>query len=233
MFYKLSNTTNLQDIEAAFDARFKYPLLYRESSLINGLSEQSLPVITMDDKRTIDYAIWGILPQNYQDDWDKFQNFTNTLNVSLDTLHKLDWIGDIINTQRCIIIVSGFFTSFLYKGEIHPFYVHDKHKKPFALAGIYSRLEDGFLSVSIVVTDAPNELAEVHNLGKDFPFALNANNYEDWLIEDNDFLNNGIKKIKPLDLKAHAISKEFYKNNIIFDTILEPAHYDNLPVFAL
>lgn len=233
MFYKLSNTIDLLEIESAFDANFKYPLLYKTSPIINGLYEQSLPVITMNRPKQIDYAIWGMLPQNYKDGWASFQNLTNTLNIPLDKIKTLGWAHHLLDQQRCVIIVSGFFTSYVYDGEVYPFYVYNKHHKPFALAGVYSTLSDGFLSVSLISSTLRNELKHIHNLGKDFPIAMDCEDYEDWFNLNMDLPNYGIEKIRKMELKAHTISKEFYKNDIIYDAILEPTTYGGLPMFSL
>ena len=176
-------------------------------------------------------AIWGLLPQDYKEDWKSFQTFTNTLNISFSDLNKLTWVRDIANQQRCIVIVSGFFTSYLFEGEVYPFFVYEKNKKPFGLAGIYSTLEDGFHSFSIITSTLENELEMVHNLGNEFPIALDGNNYKDWF--NLDLSKNCIEDLNKLELKAHPVSKEFFKNDISFDSILEPAQYSKLPVLTL
>ncbi|WP_179018701.1 SOS response-associated peptidase family protein [Winogradskyella forsetii] len=233
MFYKLSNTSDVLKIEDAFDAKFKYPFLYKSAPIINGLSEQSLPVITMNNPSQVDYAIWGMLPQDYKEGWDNFQNLTNTLNISLDKIHTLDWAYPLINEQRCIVIVSGFFTSYIHNGEVYPFYVYEKNYKPFALAGVYSTLADGFLSVSIITSTLKNDLNNIHNIGQDFPIAIDNEEYKHWLSKDLDLSISGIENIRKSELKAHTISKEFYKNDIIYESILEPAHYVGLPILSL
>lgn len=233
MFYKLSNTADLNNIEGVFDAKFRYPQIYKTSVLINGLSEQTLPIITMQDTASIQYAIWGLLPQNYKEGWENFQSLTNTLNISVNELENLDWIKNILNQQRCVIIVTGFFTSYLYKGEVYPFYVYEKNHQPFALAGIYTTLQDGFMSVSIMTTTMENELVEVHNLGRDFPIAISAESHYQWLKPQLNLNEKILENINKLELRAHTISKEFYKNEIVFDTILEPAHYNSLPILSL
>lgn len=233
MFYKLSNTADLIEIEGDFDAIFKYPLLFRPSPIINGLSEQVLPVITMDNQKQIDFAIWGMLPQNYAEGWDTFQNLSNTLNISLKNINNMEWAKNLMPQQRCVIVVSGFFTSYVYNGEVYPFYVYDKHHRPFALAGVYSTLVDGFLSVSLVTSTSKTELKHIHNLGLDFPIAMSKDDYKDWFHLDLNQPDFGIGNIKTLELKAHTISKEFYKNDIIYDSILDPADYGGLPVLTL
>ncbi|NRR90602.1 SOS response-associated peptidase family protein [Winogradskyella undariae] len=234
MFYKLSNTTDILQLEGDFDAKFKYPLLYRTTAIINGLLEESLPVITMETPGVIDYAIWGLLPENYKEGWESFQNLTNTLNTSINDLNSSNWLEEDIKYQRCVVIVSGFFTSYLYNGEIYPFYVYEKDHKPFALAGIYSRLSDGFLSFSLITTPAKkHDIKEIHNLGPDFPIVISSDHYEAWLEYDVDLATFGYGKIGHVDLQAHTISKEFYKNQIMYQTILEPAHYNDFPMATL
>ncbi|WP_179336232.1 SOS response-associated peptidase family protein [Winogradskyella costae] len=233
MFYKLSSTANLKDIESVFNAQFRYPLLYNSKPIINGLSEQSLPIMRMNNSNVIEYAIWGMLPDNYNDGWDNFQNLTNTLNISIDKINELDWMKSSLVNKRCVVIVSGFFASYLYNGEVYPFYVYAKNRQPFTLAGVYSRLADGFMTVSLVTTTAGNGLKHVHNLGQDFPICMSANNYKEWLNIDLARSTDNIENIKVADLKAHTISKEFYKNDIIFESVLDPAHYNDLPLLSI
>lgn len=231
MFYKLSNTIDIARFEEEFNINFQYPLLYKKAPIVNGLTEQSLPIIKMESEDTASLAIWGLLPQNYKEDWKSFQTFTNTLNISISDLDKLTWVKNIVRQQRCVVIVSGFFTSYLFEGEIYPFYVYEKNFKPFGLAGIYSTLEDGFNSFSIVTSALENELDVVHNLGREFPIALTGNNYKDWF--NLDISENCISNLNKLKLQAHTISKEFFKNDITFDSILEPAKYNQLPILTL
>ncbi|WP_179346165.1 SOS response-associated peptidase family protein [Winogradskyella ursingii] len=233
MFYKLSNTAEVVDMESAFDAKFKYPLLYQKNEIINGLSEQSLPILSKRNSKVIDFAIWGLLPQSFNEDWKNFQNINNTLNISLEDISNLSWIKALPNEQRCIILVTGYFTTFLHKGEIYPFYVHLKNNKPFAIAGIFSILNDGFLSFSIVTSKSNNQLTDIHNLGKNFPLTFSRDNYNEWFDVDINALINHPDYWETMNFEAHTISKEFYKNDIIYDSILEPAKYKGLPILSL
>lgn len=231
MFYKLSNTINITEFENEFNVNFQYPLLFKKSPIINGLSEASLPIIKKENSDVASLGIWGLLPQDYKEDWESFQSFTNTLNISVSNLDRLTWVKNIIDQQRCVVIVSGFFTSYLFEGEMYPFYVYEKNHRPFCLAGVYSILEDGFHSFSILTSTLENELDVVHNLGSEFPIALSGSNYKDWF--NLDLTNNDISALNKLELKAHTISKEFFKNDITFDSILEPAQYNKLPILTL
>ncbi len=234
MFYKVSNTSRLTDLETAFQAKFKYPFLYQPTPMINGLTEATLPVITKAAPNRIDYAIWGLLPADYKENWSHFQNLSNTLNISIHDFNHLNWITPSIQNQRCVVLVSGFFTSYLYNGEIYPFYVYQKDHKPFALAAIYSVLNDGFLSFSLVTSPAKkHDIKDIHNLSANLPIVIEANRYKDWLNYTVDLATFGSGKIGNIDLKAHAISKMFYNHQISNQQILEPAYYNDLPILAI
>ena len=230
MFYKLSNTADLQCVEEVFNTKFKYPSLYKKTMVINGLAEESLPIITSEENSVINYGIWGLMPEQYKDEWENFQNLDNTLDISLCDVNESDWIKNIFLNNHCLIIITGFFTSYLYDGEVYPYYVHLKDSKPFAVAGIFSKLKDGFISVSLLTSAISSKLATVHNLGKEFPIILESKDYYNWLNDDLDIENLDNRKYIEDSLEAYTISKDFFKNNIVYDTVLEPVNYKNLPI---
>ncbi|WP_411768066.1 SOS response-associated peptidase family protein [Winogradskyella sp. A3E31] len=234
MFYRLSNTAEKFSIEESFDAKFVYPELYTKEVLINGFDERNLPIICMEDTETIRFAIWGLLPQQYREGWKDFQNLSNTLNISFKQIEELDWIEQLFSSQRCAIVVSGFFTSYLYKGESYPFYVYEKNNKPFALAGMFSQLDDGFLTVSLLTAKTSDRTIEsIHNLGKTFPVALHFEHYTDWLDDDLNFNSLNLDEFKRPDLKVHPISRKIYNEGHKSENVLKPKHYDNLPKLSV
>ena len=79
MFYKLRNTASLKQIEQEFNMPFAYPKLYRPIKVLNGFKEVSVPIITMEKPKVIDFSIWGLLPTNFEENWSVFQNISNTL----------------------------------------------------------------------------------------------------------------------------------------------------------
>ena len=79
MYFKLSNTAEKEILERMTKASFKYPNLYKPQSIIHGLTEVSIPIITMDKPDELSLSIWGLLPDNYTADWSDFQNNFNTL----------------------------------------------------------------------------------------------------------------------------------------------------------
>lgn len=228
MYYRLSNTAEVDAIERAFDLPFKYPHIHTTSQLINGLDEESLPVITSSDPCYIQYGIWGILPEGYKEDWIDYQKTQNTLNFKVEDLSY----SKVLNiNKRCIFIVTGFFFSYEYEGEIYPFYAYPKDKRPFGLAGVYNNTYEGFVTGSLLLASMSPSVSKYNNLSNTMPLIINSHNYMDWLGDDYpEVLRNNLSDFDRLEFKAHAIAKEFYKNDIIYNSLLEPIDYKALSI---
>lgn len=228
MFYKLSNTCDLKTIENEFDANFRFPNLYEPETIISGTEESNLAIITAQNPKYIDYAIWGLLPEDYDDDWDRFQNITNTLNTTVDDLNLSEEIySKSFDERRCLIIVNGFFTSRIYNGKLRPFHVHLKDYKPFCVAGIYNKLNDGFLTCSLLTLKYSSNLNDLPHLGTQRPLIFKESDYEEWLSVDksNSDLEKLIRFHKTPDLKSHPIKEDFYENNSVYEDILDNDNY--------
>jgi putative SOS response-associated peptidase YedK len=185
----------------------------------------------MENHHVISPSIWGILPEGYKEDWSIFQNICNTLNVPISSMDKHLWYAKSLAIQRCLIPVTGFFTSYLKDGTIYPFYFSRTNGNPFCLAGIYNKTHDGFLSCSIITCKADDAINKVHNVGQTMPMILSSELQSAWLQEGIEM--NDIKEIlnTPHDyqIKSYPIAREFYKNNISYDSMLEPVYYDAVP----
>ena len=218
-------------LETAFGRPFKYPNIYRPRLLINGLDEASIPVIIKERPGHIDYAIWGLLPEHYRDDWYIFQNSLNTLNIAPEMIGQDGWIRDTLVNRRCMILVSGFFVMHLYEGELYPYFVRMRSGEAFALAGIYNVLDDGFVTASLLL-GSPNHLIEkINNIGKGMPIILQPEAREHWLeaLSDREVLEFTANQ-ETSDLIAHPIARELYNQNISYKSMLEPVTYQNIPM---
>ncbi|WP_299125749.1 SOS response-associated peptidase family protein [uncultured Winogradskyella sp.] len=231
MCYRLSNTANKHAIEEEFNVQFKYPKLHRNNPVINGLEESFISVITMEEPKSVSYAIWGILPKLYEDDWEHYQNIQNTLNIEYDKIDEEQLYSEALMNRRCLIIVTGFFTYYLHKGELYPYYVHLTNEKPFALAGIYNQLKDGFITCALILSKANSFISKIHNSNHSMPFALDEDMQKLWLDDSLDYTETHQllgKKIN-LDFSAHPIAKEFHKIGVTYDSVLEPVFYKDIP----
>lgn len=232
MYYRLSNTTDRRSIETELGIPFKYPNLYLPKPIINGLEETSIPVVTMSERNTINYAIWGILPENYNEDWNIFQNIFNTLNLDKEALDTNLWYSKALENRRCLVIVSGFFTFYLHDGEMYPYYVYCKSGGPLCLGGIYNQLDDGFITCALIIVNSNPFIRRIQNLDRGMPLVVDASFRENWL--DPKFSREAIVKniCNPgySELGAHPIDKDFCKGGSKGKNFLAPAHYKNIPL---
>ncbi len=224
MFYRLSNTAQRKEIEEEFNVRFEFPKLYKPSIVINGLKESTLPIITIESQKKVNYAIWGLLPQSLEENWEVFQSLTNTLNINVESLgFKNNLYSDALDNRRCLIITTGFFTSALHEGKMYPHHVYLKDHKPFGIAGVYNQLDDGFLTCSILIKKTSGELGEIPNLLAYKPVIFDKKDRVHWLNNKFNFdnLTDLIASHQTLQYYSHPVSKEFYENDHVYEKIIK------------
>lgn len=220
MIYKLSNAADLDRIEEEFGLRFRYPKLYTPNPLINGTEETNLSVVTMQDKNEITFAIWGLMPQEFREDWDIFQKHANTLNVQLQDLENVEWMKESFNQRRCLIIVSGFYTHLLQNGTTKSYYLSRSDEKPFYLAGVYNVLEDGFQCSALITSKTNTFVSNYHDISNLAPIIIPKNKAKDWLSQETNMeeIKEMVENPTEVKLKARLRSNEFFLN------ILSKAH---------
>ncbi len=225
MFYKLSNTASRKKIEKVLQIPFKYPNIYKPKTVIKGMKEATLSIITQEKPNQINYAIWGLLPEEFDDNWSIFQDINNTLNTDLEQIEdRNELYTKSLIYKRCLIVATGFFTSFLFYGKVFPYYIHLPDAKPFCFAGIYNELDDGFLTCSMLISKSTNNLKNVPHISSKLPVILEPRNYKYWL-QDN--LSKGVIDMMlgsqdEMNFEAYPISRNFYKNDFNKNMILKP-----------
>lgn len=172
MTYSLSNTANISFITETLGVGFRYPSLYKPRLKINGYKEQSLSIITADEPNFITQGIWGILPQNFDGDWKKFQRLKNTLHVNENEIYNNILYKEALQKRRCLIVVTGFYTHYLSENQITDYLVEKDSLTPFYLAGVYNVLADGFITCTVINTKANNSLNSINNLYEVMPLQI-------------------------------------------------------------
>ena len=181
MFYKISNVASKESIENKFQVVFEFPKIYKPQGLIDGLKESTISVITLDDPNKVTYAIWGLLPENFEDNWSVFQDVFNTLNVKFDTLQTANGIyNNLLKSRRCVIIATGFFTTVLTNGTVERCHVHLPGFEPFAIAGVFNELSDGFITCSLVITQVSDSFKDIPNISNFKPLVLSEKELKQW-----------------------------------------------------
>ena len=172
MKYSLSNTASKTLIKEELGVDFKYPNIYKPRLKIDGYKEQTVSIITMDFPNIITQSIWGILPQNFEGDWKKFQRLKTTLHVNKTEISENVLYKDALAKRRCLIILTGFYTHQLTGKKITSYLVEKTPLRPFYLAGIYNILEDGFVTCSVLNTHANSCVATINNLYEVMPLQI-------------------------------------------------------------
>ena len=211
MFNKLSIRADRQQIEETYGALFQFPDIYRPRNIINGLEESTVPIITSKQQNTISTSIWGILPKKFQGDWANFQKHVNTLTIPLASLQTKPWYAHTDDTDRCLLLVTGFFTTFISEGELLFFHMTQKSGEPFSLAGIYNELEDGFITSSLITDKANRTVTEVHNINDQMPIMVPSSQQKDWLDHKISAYNIDTAAAT-LNLIAKPVSEDFFEN---------------------
>ena len=193
MNYKLSNIATKERIKDFTKLSFKYPYLYKPKRKINGLKEQTISIITTENPSVISQGIWGLLPQNYGENWSKFQNIKNTLHTNKLEIKKNILFKEALFNRRCLFIVTGFYTHKIIDNTIKNYLVEKKNQEPFYLAGIYNVTSDGFITCSVINTKSTEELSSFNNIYEVMPLQIPAIFKSMWLnsetnIEEIDYL---------------------------------------------
>lgn len=178
MFYKLSNIATRETMEQEVSAVFKFPNIYKPNMVIDGTQESIVPIITSEAKANIQFAIWGLLPDHFQDDWQPYQKQHNTLNVQVSDITQE---SDLKSAKRCLIPVTGYFGFYNVQGEIRSYYNVNASEKPFCIAGIYNQLDDGFLTCSIIITKKQKKITSAGGINNLQPAILAPSQHDAWL----------------------------------------------------
>lgn len=224
MIYKLSNEADREEIEKEFGMPFRYPNLYTPNVIINGFHETNLSVVTMENKNQITFAIWGLMPQDFKEDWQIFQDKANTLNVQMEELESVEWMRESLKKRRCLVIVTGFYTHILENGNTCSYYIHQSSKKPFYLAGTYNILNDGFMCAALTLNKKDSFVSSYHNISNLAPVIIHKDRASQWLDEGTDIeeLKKMVQSPKRIDLSAKKMSNEFFLKNVGPSTQIEP-----------
>ncbi|PID70220.1 MAG: hypothetical protein CR985_02880 [Flavobacteriales bacterium] len=232
MFYRISNIAGREELEFHFNRKFDFPNIYFPKVVLNGLEETTLSIITSEKPECISYGIWGLLPEDFDENWYVFQNISNTLNTDLE---HLEYTEALYNTsvikRRCLILATGFFTAYLYQKKMYPYYIHLTDEQPFCFAGIYNQLEDGFLTCSLLISDNAGYLADIPHIQSKLPVVLSPRNYGNWLEDDLsvDAIDVMLESQKKMKFKSYPISREFYNMKNPGMEILNPILLYNNP----
>lgn len=145
------------------DIKKRLPAVYHT----NGFQHKSVPVISSEDDSCVKLYEWGLIPfWTNRADLSVIQN--KTLNARGETIFSKPAFKRAAASNRCIVIVDGFFEHHHVKGKAIPYFISKTNNEPFSLGGIWDSWDDvekGIVryTFSIVTTEANKRMAEIHN----------------------------------------------------------------------
>ena len=159
---------------------------------VNAFSHDPLPVIRMVGG-VVDFFYWGLIPHWTRDEQQAVDLSRRTLNARGEELFEKPAYRKPAGTQRCLILLDGFFEHHHREGYPYPYFIQMADREPMTVAGLWDIWVDPgqgirHQTVTIVTTAGNNLLAGIHNhpklAGPRMPVILTRNNEKQWLADE-------------------------------------------------
>ena len=184
---------------------------FGEKHLVSGFSHPELPIVKQG---SIELGEWGLVPSFVVKE-DQARDMQNkTLNARADTIRERKSYKDAIVSQRCVLVVDGFFEWRHATNQKIPYYIYPNDGTVFYLGCIYNtwtdketgEMKDTF---SIITTEANPMMEFIHNSKKRMPLILSKNDIKAWINPESsiDNVNQLMRPFNETQMSAHSISK--------------------------
>lgn len=235
MCFHTSNTKTAKENEKRFDATFDNPEVYNPYYHLAGYDKRFIYIIKQDEYYDIVPSYWGLMPEymniSQRNNWRR-----STWNARAETIFESNLYGMPIREQRCLILADGFYEPHKVKDKSIPHYIRYKDKGLFAFAGIYTELDDGLYTCSIVTVEANDYFSKIHNVKKQgtyrMPLVLDEKDEVEWINPD---LREGdvrelLYSFSSKDFEAYPVSIDVNYGNRDKNRpdIIEPVFYEEL-----
>ncbi len=155
----------------------------------NGFDHMDIPVITNEEPLLIQLFSWGLIPAWVKDREKATKIQNSTLNARDNTLFEKPSFKKAAASQRCLVLVDGFYDHHWKDKQSYPFYIQQKNGASMALGGIWETWRYGEIvrnTVSIITTGPNPRMAWIHNRpkaseGPRMPFILEEVSEKMWL----------------------------------------------------
>jgi putative SOS response-associated peptidase YedK len=242
MCFHFSLTSKSTHIEHRAKAKFINPKVKSNFDTphyhLNGFEHPNLAICTQELPDKILPSVWGIAPKHNSQEsleayYKKASRYGGGLNARSEKLRNHFIYKHAYKSQRCLIWANAFFEPHHVKSKSYPYLIKRQDAKLFALAGIYTRFENGLITCAILTKDAMPYLAEIHNQKKRQPVILSPDKEQLWL--NNTLDEPGIFECIQDDyddkaLESYPVHKKLHKPLVDSNVpdILEPFDYPDL-----
>jgi putative SOS response-associated peptidase YedK len=163
-------------------------------------------VTSAGEKRSLALLRWGLVPA-----WAKDPSLGNRLiNARGETVGEKPAFRNSFRRQRCLVLADGFYEWQKLAGRKQPHYFRLQDGRPFAIAGLWARWQQGeqeaIESCTLLTTEANPVVADVHGR---MPVILGPEHYDAWLDPGTfraDQLQALLEPYSGTDLEAFPVS---------------------------
>lgn len=206
------------DIETLFDAEIQNDVIPSYHH-VNGFQRPEVLIITQEEPERIQTGTWSIAPPYFHDVeayWkEKGGSVLNTRDDSLFSFKSAEWKSEAVLTQKCIVLVTGFFEPHKVDGVSYPYLLHRPENEMFGLVGYYTKQENQQLTFSILTTEANNFMAKVHNAAKRMPMTVLPEDKESLFALDTEKqLKKEFSLSYAVPLEAKAVHRDILNSRI-------------------
>ena len=178
----------------------KSPTNVKDEENFNAHPTQSLPIVkSYSNGKTLELLKWGIVPS-----WAKQKNFRPLINARLETIDEKISFKRLIQANRCVAVMDGFYEWKRTKEKKTPFYFKRQDNLPLFVAGIFDKNE-----FCLITEEANSNVSEIHHRQ---PVILNQDEI-DLYLDIKKSGKNLLANIQKPQIIFHEISKEVNKPN--------------------
>lgn len=161
-------------------------VLYNQPEIfhVSGFTRPTLPVTLNTNIDEIVPARWKLIPFWVKDE-AAADKYANTLNARNDDIFEKASYKNAIGKYRGLLYVKGFFEPHASDGKKNDqtYFIQDPSSDIFTLGVVWSPWKD-YNTFSIITTEANEQMAEIHNVGKRMPLIIPPDLRDNWLLAE-------------------------------------------------
>ncbi len=172
-----------EELEKRYSKGFLDPERYRPSYYYHAFSLPSVPVVTDNEIRLMQ---WGLIPSWVSDISQAEDIRKGTFNARSESISEKPAFSESFISRRCILPVTGFYEWQHRGSQKIPWYIYRADNSVLSLGCIWNEWTDKetksvFRTFSIITTEANKLLAEIHNSARRMPLILDDKDINNWL----------------------------------------------------
>lgn len=151
---------------------------------VSGFTRPYLPVTLNSNIDEIVPARWKLIPfwVKTEQDADKY---ANTLNAKSEDIFEKASYKNVITKYRGLLYVKGFYEPHATDGKKNDesYFIQSPQEDIFTLGVVWSPWQN-YNTFSIITTEANEQMAEIHNVGKRMPLIIPPDRRDNWLLAE-------------------------------------------------